>query len=76
MKVVWHDSILDTSGWIDLESYNFQTHIDSMRMETVGYLIKMEDEAIFVAQTAANNQVASVISIPSGCILSILKLKG
>jgi len=43
-------------------------------METVGYLIKATDEAVFVAQTVANNQIASVVSIPSGCIKSIRKL--
>ena len=75
VKVVWHDSILDTSGWIDLDSYDFQSHTNSMRMETVGYCIKSTDEAVFLAQSIGNNQVVSVISIPSGCILSIIKIK-
>lgn len=74
VKIVWNDSILDTSGWADLDTYDFNNHLKSMRMETVGYLIKATDEAVFVAQTVANNQIASVVSIPSGCIKSIRKL--
>lgn len=75
VKVVWLDSILDTSGWVCLDSYDFEIHQDSMRMETVGYCIKSTDKALFIAQSIGNNQISSVVSIPSGCILSIIKIK-
>ena len=75
VKVVWLDSIQDISGWVDEESYDFVSHEDNMRMETTGYCIKSTDNAIFVAQSIGNDKVASVISIPSGCIKSITVLR-
>ena len=75
VKVVWLDSIQDISGWVDEESYDFGLHEESMRMETIGYCIKSTDNAIFVAQSIGNDKVASVISIPSGCIKSITVLR-
>lgn len=75
VKVVWLDSIQDISGWVDEESYDFVSHEDNMRMETIGYCIKSTDNAIFVAQSIGNDKVASVISIPSGCIKSITVLR-
>ena len=75
VKVVWSDSIQDISGWVDEESYDFCLHEESMRMETTGYCIKSTDNAIFVAQSIGNDKIASVISIPSGCIKSITVLR-
>lgn len=75
IKVIWSDSVQDISGWIEEESYDFDLHEESMRMETTGYCIKSTDNAIFVAQSIGNDKVASVISIPSGCIKSITVLR-
>ena len=75
VKVHWLDSIQDISGWVDINDYDFDFHEKSMSMETIGYCIKSTDNAIFIAQSIGNNQVASVVSIPSGCIRSIIKIK-
>lgn len=75
VKVVWLDSIQDISGWVDEESYDFVSHEDNMRMETVGWCIKSTDKTLFLAQSTGNGNISSVVSIPSGCILSILVLR-
>ena len=75
VKVHWVDSIQDISGWVDLSEYDFEAHEKSMSMETIGYCIKSTDNAIFIAQSVGNDKVASVVSIPSGCIRSIIKIK-
>lgn len=75
VKVVWLDSIQDISGWVDEESYNFDSHEENMRMETVGWCVKTTDRALFLAQSTGNGNISSIVSIPSGCILSILVLR-
>jgi hypothetical protein len=75
VKVHWLDSIQDTSGWVDINEYDFDLHEKSMSMETIGYCIKSTDNSIFIAQSVGNDKVASVVSIPSGCIRSIIKIK-
>ena len=75
VQVKWHDSTIDSSGWVDIDDYDFDFHEKSMSMETIGYCIKSTDNAIFIAQSVGNDKVASVVSIPSGCIRSIIKIK-
>ena len=75
VKVHWLDSVQDISGWVDVNEYDFDFHEKSMSMETIGYCIKSTDNAIFIAQSVGNDKVASVVSIPSGCIRSIIKIK-
>jgi len=75
VKVHWLDSVQDISGWVDINEYDFDLHEKSMSMETIGYCIKSTDNAIFIAQSVGNDKVASVVSIPSGCIRSIIKIK-
>ena len=75
VKVHWLDSVQDISGWVDVNEYDFDFHEKSMSMETIGYCINSTDNAIFIAQSVGNDKVASVVSIPSGCIRSIIKIK-
>lgn len=75
VQVKWYDSTMDTSGWVDIDDYDFDAHEKTMVMKTVGYCIKATDKALFLAQSIGNDKAASVISIPSGCIKSIIKIK-
>lgn len=72
ITVRWLDSIQDTSGWVNLDDYDFKSHEDSMIMETTGYCLKATDRALFLAQSIGNDKISSVVCIPSGCILSII----
>lgn len=75
VQVKWYDSTMDTSGWVDIDEYDFDTHEKTMVMKTIGYCIKSTDKALFLAQSIGNNKAASIIAIPSGCIRSIIKVK-
>jgi hypothetical protein len=75
LKIVWFDSIQDISGWVDEGSYDFEAHEESMRMESVGWCVKVSDNVIFLAQSTGNDNISSIIAIPSGCIKSITVLR-
>ncbi len=75
LKVSWSDSIQDNSGWVRCEEYDFSSHEESSRMESTGKCIKITDKTMFLAQSYGNGQINSIISIPVGCILSIIVLR-
>ena len=74
VQVKWHDSTIDSSGWVDIDDYDFDAHEKTMVMKTIGYCIKSTDKTLFLAQSIGNNKAASVVAIPSGCIVSIIKI--
>jgi hypothetical protein len=81
ISVEWRDTVLDHSGWQELDSYTFDTHKLSMYYETTGFFLKKEDGVLFLCQSYREkgedykSHIACILGIPEGCIEKITVLK-
>jgi len=70
VEVKWLDAIT-TSGWYDKEE---AIKIDSVIGTSLGYLVHKDRDKVVIAQSAGNDSVGYIFTLPKCCVLSITEL--
>ena len=75
IEVDWEDSVMDQSGWVDINNYDFDGHLVAMKYFTSGYFVRKIENALFICQSfRPDGQACGIISIPFTAIKRIIKV--
>lgn len=76
IEVEWDDSVMDQSGWVAIDDFNFDNHLKAMRYFTSGYFLRKTENALFVCQSyRPDGQLCGIMAIPFKAINKIIKVK-
>lgn len=68
VEVTWNDAT-SVGGWIDISE--LKQAINPLRCYSVGYFMTETDDAVVLAQSSGGPNVAEVLVIPKGMVISI-----
>ena len=77
VRVTWRDAASTDNGWEDIADFDFESLKIASVMQSLGTVIGVDKEYVFVAQNARAvlDQCCAVIAIPLGCIIKVKRLE-